>query len=316
MTTAITAAAQEAPVRGTPSCNGQTVTIVGSPGVTILGTAGDDVILTKGAARVDSGAGDDSICITRKGEAVVNAGPGDDFVGARAHKGRTSVSLGFGDDTFLGGNGNDRVWSQEASNQNSSDDHDVIITGKGNDYVISGSSTAPNTDVVLLGPGNDTLITFGSSAGAALSGGNGVNTLQPLPSPDEQGDWTFDNVTGKASLDGTAQLSWRSFQRFDLTAIQGLRMRFLGSTANEWVLAGGTCRVVLRGRAGNDRLTVDQDGCNNLPAGDALLSGGPGDDQLNGSVGDDVLRGGAGRDTADGGPGDDRCSAEVRISCD
>lgn len=298
-----------------PTCNGQTPTIVGSPGATLLGTAGNDIVLTRGATRVDTGAGDDSICVTDRGAIVINAGPGDDFVGARTHKGKTFVSLGFGDDTFIGGDGPDRVWSQEASNQTSVGDHDVILSNGGDDYVISGSSAAPNTDVVVLGPGDDALVTYGASAGADLSGGLGVNTLQPLPGADVSGDWTFDNVNGEALLDGSTQLTWSSFRRFDLTGLQGSRVRYLGSAASEWVLAGGTCRVVLRGRAGDDRLTVDPQGCNNLPAGDALLAGGPGDDQLNGSDGDDVLRGGGGVDKADGGLGDDTCQAEEPIAC-
>jgi Ca2+-binding RTX toxin-like protein len=301
--------------RGDPMCNGRTATIVGSSGATLLGTAGDDVIVTNGAARVDSGAGNDSICVTDKGPIVVNAGPGDDFVGARAHHGKTFVSLGFGDDTFIGGNGPDRVWSQEASNQTAPGDHDVIETNQGDDYVISGSSEAPNTDVVRLGPGNDALAAYGVASGAQLFGGLGVNTLQPLPGSDARGQWQFDNVSGDATLDGVVQLTWSGFQHFDLSGLTGDRTRFLGSRANEWVHAGGTCRVVLRGRAGADRLTVDAGGCNNLPAGDALLVGGPGNDQLTGAAGDDVLRGGAGHDRADGGLGDDTCSAEEQVSC-
>ena len=177
------AQAELGPERAAPTCNGLPLTAEGSPNGTVIGTAGDDVILTRGATRVDAGAGDDSICVTGKGTAVINAGPGDDFVGARAHKGKSFVSLGFGDDAFYGGDGNDRVWSQEASNQTSPDDSDLIDTGGGDDYVISGSSTALNTDVVTLGPGDDALVTYGSSGGASLSGGLGINTYQPLPGP-------------------------------------------------------------------------------------------------------------------------------------
>jgi Ca2+-binding RTX toxin-like protein len=303
----------DAPAMG--SCNAMTPTIEGSPGESLIGTAGDDVVVTNGATRVDAGAGNDSICVTGKGTSVVNAGPGDDFVGTRTHKGKTFVSLGFGDDQFLGGNGDDRVWSQEASNQSSSDDQDTIETGGGDDYVISGSSTAINSDVVYLGPGDDALVTYGLSARATLSGGLGTNAYQPLPGPDTSGDWTFDNVTGQAILDQVTSLEWRSFQRFDLTGLRGPRLRYLGSRASEWVLAGGTCRVVLRGRAGDDRLTVDDEGCNNLPAGDARLVGGPGDDLLNGAAGNDVLRGGGGLDTADGGLGTDLCTAEIPVAC-
>ena len=309
------ALAQSPSDSGVETCNGRVPTIVGTPGATLLGTPGDDVIITKGATRVDSGAGDDSICVSGTGAAVVNAGPGNDFVGARGHQGRTFVSLGFGDDTFIGGDGDDRVWSQEASNQTSTDDHDVVLTGGGDDDVISGSSTANNTDVVQLGPGDDTLATYGAVGGADLAGGLGTNTLQPIPGPDVAGDWTFDNVTGQATLGDVVKLTWSSFQRFDLTGLQGERVRYLGSRASEWVVAGGTCAVVLRGRSGNDRLTVDPIGCNNLPAGDALLLGGPGNDQLTGGPGDDVLRGGGGRDRADGRDGVDRCFAEIRTRC-
>ena len=297
------------------SCNGRTATQVGEPGASMIGTAGDDVFITRGATRVDTGAGDDSICVTGQGSVVVNAGPDNDFVGARQHAGKAFVSLGFGDDLFYGGAGDDRVWSQEASNQNAADDRDQVYTGGGSDYVISGSSSAPNGDRVHLGPGDDVLVTYGLAGSASLVGGIGTNTYQPIPGPDESGEWTFDNVTGEATLDGVPRLVWTSFQQFDLEGLQGPRVRFLGSRASESVSAGGTCQVVLRGRSGHDRLTVGPDGCNNLPAGDALLVGGPGDDFLQGASGADVLRGGKGRDRADGGLGIDRCVAETRISC-
>ncbi len=301
--------------RRAPTCNGFAPTLVGRPGETLFGTAGDDVIVTKGATRVDSGAGDDSICVTGRGTTVVNAGPGDDFVGARVHKGKTFVSLGFGDDVFFGGKGSDRVWSQESSNQSSPDDEDRIETGRGDDYVISGSSTAPNTDVVDLGPGDDVLVTYGLSEGARLLGGVGTNTYQPLPGPDVAGAWNIDNVLGEATFDSVVRLVWTSFQRFDLKGLHGSQTRFRGSKASEWVVAGGTCRVVLRGRAGDDRLRVDSEGCNSFPAGDARIVGGPGDDELFGAGGDDVLRGGGGSDRGDGGLGDDTCTVELATAC-
>jgi Ca2+-binding RTX toxin-like protein len=308
----------ERPIEGgEPTCNGsQPTQPTGEVGQTLLGTATDDVVITGGAARIDTGAGDDSICITGTGPVVVNAGPGDDFVGARAHQGKTFVSLGFGDDRFFGSDGPDRVWSQESTNQTSPDDRDTIVTYGGDDYVISGSSTALNSDLVLLGLGNDVLVTYGFSSGAQLSGGPGANLYQPLPGPDVRGIWTFDNVAGEALMDDLTRLTWRGFQRFDLRGLQGDQLRFVGSAANEWVRAGGTCQVVLRGRAGNDRLSVDDEGCNGLQAGDALLVGGGGNDRLKGSAGDDVLRGGGGRDRGDGGAGDNRCaSIEDPTSC-
>lgn len=296
-------------------CNGRVATGIGEPGATMVGTPGDDVFVTRGASRVDTGAGNDSICVTGRGPVVINAGTGDDFVGARRHIGKTFVSLGFGNDVFLGGPGADRVWSQESANQTATDDRDEIYAGRGNDYVISGSSSAPNNDRVNLGPGNDVLVTYGFAGDAVLRGGSGTNTYQPLPGASVSGDWSFDNVRGRATLDGVRQLVWTSFHRFELRELHGPRIRFYGSRAGERVTAGGACRVVLRGRGGNDRLIVGRDGCNNLPAGDALLLGGPGRDFLYGSAGDDVLRGGKGRDRANGGPGSDRCFAEIRVDC-
>jgi Ca2+-binding RTX toxin-like protein len=309
------AQADESGQRVVGTCNGRTATEVGRQDATMVGTAGSDVFITHGASRVDTGAGNDSICITGRGPVLVNAGPGHDFVGARHHIGKSFVSLGFGDDLFLGGNGNERVWSQEASNQSSSEDRDEIFTGGGNDNVISGSSVAPNLDRVNLGPGDDVLVTYGFAGSASLNGGLGINTYQPLPGAGVSGTWTFDNVTGRAGLDGVTRLAWISFRRFDLQALHGFKVRFLGSRASERVTAGGTCKVVLKGRAGYDRLAVGREGCNNLPAGDALLIGGPGADLLYGAAGDDVLRGGRGRDRADGGLGVDRCFAETRVSC-
>ena len=66
--------------------------------------------------------------------------------------------------------------------------------------------------------------------------------------------------------------------------------------------------VVVSGGRGEDRVL-------GTPQTD-VLRGGPGDDKLFGQGGDDTLRGGTGRDKAVGKDGRDRCSAEVRISCE
>lgn len=296
------------------TCNGRPVTLLGQPGVAMLATAGDDVIFTRGAPSVDTGAGNDSICITGAGDVTVNAGPGDDFVGARKHEGRSYVSLGFGNDVFFGGDGDDRVWSQESYNQTALTDRDRISTGGGSDYVISGSTLASNYDYVDLGTGNDSLLTYGDGPNAALSGGPGRNSLRPAFS--NQGDWEFNNVSGTATRYGYTQLTWQNFTNFDLTSANGAVLEFLGSSADEVVQAGGSCAITLNGEGGNDRLLVGPRGCDGLLAGDAHIYGGFGNDRLTGAMGNDFLSGGPGNDVATGNRGTDLCRAEVRRSCE
>jgi Ca2+-binding RTX toxin-like protein len=63
-----------------------------------------------------------------------------------------------------------------------------------------------------------------------------------------------------------------------------------------------TSLVTVNGRAGNDRLAIDEA---NGPMPAAHLDGGPGDDTLTGGSGADVLDGGQGNDMLIGGGGDD-----------
>lgn len=89
------------------SCMGHAATIVAQPGVTTVGTPGNDVIVgTEGDDVIRGRGGDDIIC----------AGGGNDRV--FAGYGRDTVDLGSGDDFSKGGPG-----------------HDVISGGLGNDLI-------------------------------------------------------------------------------------------------------------------------------------------------------------------------------------
>jgi Ca2+-binding RTX toxin-like protein len=73
----------------------------------------------------------------------------------------------------------------------------------------------------------------------------------------------------------------------------------VGRKALVGIVNGGAGDDVIRGSYLRDRLL-----------------GGSGNDRIHGKRSVDVIRGGAGRDRAVGGPGRDRCSAEVRRSCE
>ena len=115
--------------------------------------------------------------------------------------------------------------------------------------------------------------------------------------------------------------------------VPGWHLRVTGSPGPDHIRTYGATNHV-DGRGGDDVLAVPSGagvGRKALMAvvkggaGDDLvrgsylrdrLFGGPGDDRLEGKRSDDVLSGGAGRDRGVGGPGRDRCSAEVRRSCE
>jgi hypothetical protein len=68
-----TAAAQE-------SCNGDPATVVGTPGGSVVGTTDRDVVVTNGAASVDTLAGIDVVCVTGALPASLDGGDGRDRI--------------------------------------------------------------------------------------------------------------------------------------------------------------------------------------------------------------------------------------------
>ncbi len=108
-----------------PTCNGKTVTILGSgDGEIIDGTASADVIMAFGGDDTINGlGGNDTIC----------AGGGDD-----------TVLGGVGADVIYGGAGNDSLTGEGGNDQ---------LYGEAGDDILSGG---PGSDVVDGGPGTDT----------------------------------------------------------------------------------------------------------------------------------------------------------------
>lgn len=248
------------------TCFGQSATITRTDGSNVVGTAGDDVIVSHNSQYVDAGAGDDLICASADyGYEVylarVKAGPGDDRVRVDAEYSNTL--LGSGADEFVGGPGDDDV-SADASGESS---RDVIRTGDGNDSVRSGyyqgTYESPvegpipvNEDVIETGAGGDWLQLLRSAPTTADLGG-GWNRMDLIVDSDQAAD--LDLAEQRAVIDGRSGTlrgvvaiapgdTWKQLritgshraERLDLD----VRTRSV-MTSTEVDLAGGADRVVL-----------------------------------------------------------------------
>jgi Ca2+-binding RTX toxin-like protein len=263
--------AARAPAGAGAICDGQPATIVAER-YTVRGTPGDDVIVDPdGAGLIESGAGDDTICVAEADFHEVYAGRGDDRVhGAR---GQDYVYPGAGDDVARGRGGADVITDEDRGD-------DRLHGGAGRDDLrFSVPFERLKVDPVRVdlargiarGHGRDRLSGFerveGSGKPDALRGGRGPDVL--------------DGIRGGDLIDG----------RGGDDLIFGARL--LVSEAGPIDPYDGGDRA-LRGGSGDDRIFAG--------AGVDRLSGGPGDDLLDG--GGPASRPG---DGGDGGPGRDRC---------
>src|SRR6478735_3049895 len=292
-------------------CQGQAATLVGSPDMSLVGTDGDDVIVTKGSRVIFALDGNDRVCVTGK-SGQVYAGFGDDVVDTTtASSGRSF--LGPGADTYVGGPGTDFV--KAAGNPGSGaaigdQDVDVIDVGAGSATIYTGAPGKGNADTIAVGDGNSTVYWSGHQTGGAVEFGTGRHSMKVSLRGDDQRDWRLGNGVGPSA--GDALVHWTGVVR-DLSVLSfpdDAALTMLGSAAPE-LLKARACRVVVEGRGGNDDLRLSilaGDGC---PSQERRLLGGAGADSLLGSRHGDVLVGGAGRDVANGRGGNDLCRAEV-----
>jgi Ca2+-binding RTX toxin-like protein len=199
-----------------------------------------------------------------------------------------SISMGNGDDTFLGsnnveatvdaGDGNDTVTSFDAADTIlGGDGDDVILGGGGNDSIDAGDGT----DVVDGEAGNDT-----------ITGGDGPDIIN--------GGLGLDSILGG---DGDDVLSGDAGMDF----IQGdLGSDVINGGLEDDVLFGGGGVDQINGDEGNDQIFGNSgDDVLNGGIGDDLINAGNGDDSVLGGDGNEFVQGGSGNDTIDGEAGDD-----------
>lgn len=270
-----------------PRCEGRAATLVGSPGTKLLeGTAGADVVVTDGALRVETGDGDDIICVTgrtRDGKRMnLDAGAGNDAVTVTARN-AIRARLGDGDDTFYGRAETDTVLAGYFDDGLVDSGVDTIHTGAGPDDVRSNGGD----DTISLGKGADHL-QWGLATRPA-DGGSGRDSMYLDNSADNS---VVDNRTGALIEDGRVVSQWSSFADFAI---------------------GGPAALVLGGR--EDETFTAARCCGGPNPGWTIRAGG-GDDVMGGTAGDDTLLGGPGNDRADGRRGDDLCRVEHREHCE
>lgn len=281
-------------------CQGETATIVGTPGGQLVGTPGDDVIVSYGDSSVDAGDGDDLICLRPVLSLVqrVDAGPGDDSVVSEGETHNTDTDLGPGRDSFVGGGGEDRI---EASFD------DTIVADAGDDFL--------NYSIARDEPLPSVIGT------ATMSRDEG---WIKVTAPGRR--LTIDGTSGRVSLAGVEVSTFAVSPRMLFGVAQ--RVTLVGTPGFDRLGTAACGTSVIRGRGAGDQIVALGDGatpkreCRNRRM---LVWGGGGNDRILGTKGDDELRGGSGNDrivgrsgtdVIDGGPGRDECSAERERRCE
>jgi Ca2+-binding RTX toxin-like protein len=170
---------------------------------------------------------------------------------------------------------------------------------------------ATGSGTVDGGPGRDRFYSDTCTTVRARLGG----TLSCVPRIAPEVTHTFGFAGWEDLLVRGQDVSLRGSDRAEKMKVVAARIRLKGNGGSDVLNPNGNfgwesydVPVVVSGGRGDDRVL-------GTPHAD-LLRGGPGRDKLFGQGGDDTLQGGTGRDKAVGKDGRDRCSAEVRRTCE
>lgn len=259
------------------TCRGVPATIVGEPGTRVVGTEGPDVIVTNGALSVDALGGDDLVCVTFDTglpfvAVDVRAGAGDDVVDSTGSSNRVAAELGEGADRFEAGAAGSSVFGAYRNDSPADTEKDVIIGGTGSDSVTSGVAGEPNPDVIDLGAGDDGLTYGGTMAqGGSIDGGVGEDLFTPLTG--RLGAKVIDNAAGILTVDQQVVATWTGLENFHTGTINGAPLRFVGTAADEELVAGVSGPIHATFGAGDDSLVTDE-----APRAGSSIAGGDGRD--------------------------------------
>ena len=261
------------------TCRGQAATIVGGgAGTPISGTDGDDVIVTNGEADVDSGAGDDLICVTGAPDnAVVHveAGEGADVVDTTQVRGADAAvvaTLGPGADRFVGGPRADfvRAGTEDAQDR----DVDRIRTGAGDDDVTTGEVGAVDADRVDLGAGRGLLRLESERSTGTLRAAQGADARVLLLSLRTAGRWVVDDRHDRATHDGRTMSTWTNFAVAEVHGLRRAAIHYVGTDGPDVPNIFGHAAGARLGSGDDDLILYDVTGLT------GAFAGGPGSDRV------------------------------------
>lgn len=291
--------------------------------------ASADVNFTLTNTSLASSGGGSIVLIGLAGEeAVLTGGAAANTINMSGFSGSTTVAGGLGNDTIIGGSGPD-LWLVQGTTVGETIKIDPDTTGvikatrgteidrftygtgdrgqvqglAGNDTLQVGSSvTVPFT--LDGGPGNDKLT--GGKGADVLLGQDGNDTLNG-----RLGDDTFDGGTGTDTwiVDGTSSSEFIDVDWNGGTGqlLANRRLTDAGPPV-ETDAASSVEKLTVRGQNGSDEVDLALlDAADLLAAGltNTTVEGGSGSDTLLGSAGTDSFKGGSGDDLIDGGLGMD-----------
>jgi Ca2+-binding RTX toxin-like protein len=186
-----------------------------------------------------------------------------------------------GNDTLLGLNGNDVLYSQDTLASSSN----ILDGGSGNDSL---SSYGGTNNLLIGGNGNDSLYSYNGN-NATLRGGNGNDYLYTF-----QGSNTIDAGFGIDTVEGggsdTLQGNYGSVSA-------GILLNVTDLTVGSGIVIGGQVNTFFS--------SIEAFNINGSQFDDTLLAGN-GNDTINGGLGNDILNGQAGNNVLQGGAGDDQ----------
>lgn len=177
-------------------CAGLAATIVGTAGDDILmGTAGDDVIVGRGGNDHIEGLGGRDVICGGAGDDTILGGDGDDIIYGQS--GADTLWGGDGDDQIFGGTGPDVLAGQAGRDSLYGEEGSDTIEGGRDDDRLSGGT---GNDVIGGGSGDDVLM--GDDGDDHLSGGGGNDQLWGGEGADRlRGDSGDDSLTGGPGAD-------------------------------------------------------------------------------------------------------------------
>lgn len=256
------------------TCRGRSATIIGEPGGTVTGTDGADVIATNGATEVDTGKGDDTICVTATAARVrlsVDSGPGADVVDTTAVRAFTSAVLGEGSDEFHGGGGQD--WVAAGTLQVRDADTDRVETGGAYDSVLTGQANRANPDEIDLGAGPGSIQLNGRSSTGFLRAAAGSSATIDVDLR-AAGEWVLDDRAGAATRNDVPAFTWENLHINIVYGRPRAHVRYVGTDGDDSLYLSGHLSGVALG-AGRDQVRLGPTG-----GVSGTFDGGPGRDLL------------------------------------